>query len=66
MPRTIRDDTKRKIDRAIGNLDWSGKHLAEIIITYQEQHPEIAEPLRDAATVIAELQDLIRKVGRQI
>lgn len=66
MPRTIREEAKRKIDRINGNLDWAGKHLAEVIITYQKQHPEISEPLRTAAIAIAEIQELVTRTGRLI
>lgn len=62
MPRNTRDWAKRKLEMAIGNLDWAGSHLLEVIEVYQEHHPEVSEPLVIICQSLIEIQGLISKV----
>ena len=62
MPRNTRDWSKREIDRAINNLDWSGKHLNAMEETYREQHPEIANQLMDAMNAIAAIMRYLKEL----
>jgi len=62
MPRSTREWAKRKLQESIDNLNWCGYHLIEVAETYKELHPEIAEPLKDIATVASQLMETIAKV----
>lgn len=42
MPRNTREWAHRKIDSAMNNIDWAGKHINEVLEVYREQHPDIA------------------------
>lgn len=66
MPLNVRQQARRKLDQANNQIDWAGKHLADVILTYQDDHPEIADPLRDAATLLAETQNLVKHVKSKI
>jgi len=46
MPRTTREWAKRKLTQVQGNIEWAGAHLKEVTDVYDEQHPEITEPIK--------------------
>ena len=62
MSRSTREWAKRKLQESIVNLNWCGYHLIEVAEVYKEQHPEIANPIKDIATVASQLMDTIAKV----
>lgn len=45
MPRNTRDWAQRKLQEADGNIEWAVSHMAEVGQRYEEQHPEISDPL---------------------
>ena len=54
------------MQRATGNLDWAGTHMAGVIKEYEADHKEISEPLRDCCQLLVELQSVIMSVRRLI
>ena len=66
MGLTTRQAAKRKLDQAIGNLDWASAHLQDVGETYAEAHPEISQPLADVILLIEQVQELIRKIDKGI
>ena len=63
MPKTTREWAKRKLVQSSNNLDWCGTHIAEVIVIYAPEHPEIAAPLAQCQLILEELQKAIDKTG---
>lgn len=61
MPRNTREWALRKLDAAANNLEWSQKHLLEIVDKYIEPHPEIAAPIHALSETLAALQEAIKQ-----
>jgi len=64
MPRSTREWAKRKLGEAVQSLDWAVYHLCEVGQRYEQQHPEISDPLLDIVTACEELKQYIRKVDQ--
>ena len=63
MPRSTREWAKRKLAEAVQSLDWTVYHLAEVGKRYDEQHPEISDPLLEGVLACEELQKYIEKIA---
>ena len=66
MPRNTREWAIRKMDMVEGNMNWAITHLAEIVETYHEQHPEIAAPMIEFITAIQLIQKAVVKIRMSI
>ena len=62
MPRSTREWAKRKLAEAVQSLDWTVYHLSEVGQTYEEQHPEISDPLLEACLACEQMQEFIKKI----
>lgn len=66
MPLSTRQQTRRKLEQTIGNIDWAVYHLSDIGETYADQHPEITQPLAEIVAILEEVKKLIDKVHRAV
>ena len=66
MPRNTREWARRKIDMAVGNLDWLDRHLLEVAKRYQEAHPEIAKPLVEITVGTVLMRKVIARIKDRI
>jgi hypothetical protein len=57
---------RQEMRRAIGNLEWALEHLARVIITYKDEHPEIAAPLVDAAQTLEIVISTVQAVEENV
>lgn len=66
MPRSTREWALRKLEQALGTLDWTGNHLIQVIEIYQEKHPEVSNPLNQVLEILLVADDLITHVRKGI
>lgn len=62
MPANVRQWARRKLEQSLQNLDWSATHIADVVVTYEKQHPEIAEPLRAILLIYEQCEDGVKKI----
>lgn len=65
MPRNTREWALRKLDAANNSIEWCTKHLGEVILKYEQPHPEISEPLNEIAMILFKAQELIEETKRR-
>lgn len=63
---TTRHWALRKLESALGNIDWSGGHLHEVSATYQEVHPEISDAINSVLDLLILADDMIKKIKDKI
>lgn len=66
MTKTARREYKREIDRARNNLAWSVSHLLRVFEAYQENYPQIAEPLGQVLIALASIDDTLEIIDERI
>ncbi|MBA7579843.1 hypothetical protein ES708_21721 [subsurface metagenome] len=63
MPRSTREWAKRKLGEAVQSLDWAVYHLGEVGQRYEEQHPEVSDPLLEIILACEAIKTYIDKVN---
>lgn len=63
---TTRGIMKQELKRSIGNIEWAINHLARVIITYKDEHPEVALPLIEAVEALEAVNEVITSVESTI
>ena len=62
MPRSTREWAQRKLEEAIGNIEWAKQHLAEVGEKYDEQHPEVSGPILVTLETLLKVVEFIGKI----
>ena len=66
MPKSVREWAKRKLRSSRKQVDWIGRHLAEIEPHYAKGYVEIHQGIMSGLEMCAILDNLIEKVDNII
>ena len=63
---SVRNECKRKLEQARGNIGWAVNHLEWIPPIYSPTHPEISAPVVDMINVLKQLDELLSAIEEQV
>jgi hypothetical protein len=66
MPNNVRQNYKRELERAEGNMDRALTKILAMATDYRELHPEISEALDVAIMGQLQVKEIVQKVRESI